>query len=287
MVASWQLYTHFFKNDRSTYKNLELRLLISLDMLVVVKSFQFYALLALLLHVNSIRIGGMTWGWGNDVSSSYDNSQGVAKKKLFNINKNLENLEDPYITDEQISVHETSYNTKKNLNIDSEIEMKKKLSNVKSKSHPVQINSGWLQRIPKVNMVLDPIINFKTKQRFIMLGTCFTFGIDYLSDLANWRFHCSAEDTLVGGRFSLRGSELGWAKSWMLNLGVGEASSVKFKLRMGLNLKNYQGYARLRFRTEPVSPSMDAEGLSCIGKVQISKIPILSLGFFYSLYFDF
>ena len=44
-------------------------------------------------------------------------------------------------------------------------------------------------------------------------------GMDYLSDLAHWRLHYAVEDTLVGGRFSLRGSELGWAKSWLWNLG--------------------------------------------------------------------
>ena len=44
-------------------------------------------------------------------------------------------------------------------------------------------------------------------------------GMDYLSDIAHWRSYCSIEDTLVKGRFSLRGSELGWAKSWLWNLG--------------------------------------------------------------------
>ena len=64
--------------------------------------------------------------------------------------------------------------------------------------------------------------------------------MDYLSDLRQWRARCDVEDTLVRGRFSLRGSELGWAKSWLWNLGLGESSSAKFKLRVGLNLKNYK-----------------------------------------------
>ena len=42
------------------------------------------------------------------------------------------------------------------------------------------------------------------------------------------------------GRFSLRGSELGWTKSWFMNLGLGEESTAKIKLRMGLNLKSYK-----------------------------------------------
>lgn len=64
--------------------------------------------------------------------------------------------------------------------------------------------------------------------------------MDYLSDLRQWRARCDVEDTLVRGRFSLRGSELGWAKSWLWNLGLGESNSAKFKLRVGLNLKNYK-----------------------------------------------
>ena len=86
--------------------------------------------------------------------------------------------------------------------------------------------------------------------------------MDYLSDLRQWRARCDVEDTLVhgyfnyasivftntlqyyvffiSGRFSLRGSELGWAKSWLWNLGLGESNSAKFKLRVGLNLKNYK-----------------------------------------------
>ncbi len=94
----------------------------------------------------------------------------------------------------------------------------------------------------------------------------------------------------MSGRFSLRGSELGWAKSWMLNLGsyacvlstscsasgsmqcniaagLGEENTAKFKLRLGLNLKTQKAYAKLRFRTEPISPFDIGEGVSCAGKV--------------------
>ena len=77
--------------------------------------------------------------------------------------------------------------------------------------------------------------------------------MDYLSELTQWRAYCAVEDTIIGGRFSLRGTELGWTKSWFLNLGLGEESTAKIKLRMGLNLKSWQAYARVRFRTEPLS----------------------------------
>ena len=136
------------------------------------------------------------------------------------------------------------------------------------------------------------------------------------------------------GRFSLRGSELGWTKSWFMNLGLGEESTAKIKLRMGLNLKsykvllilsihhyislfnfnyyfhfifdinlyfsllapflylfsnhffmhslnnfnilNYQAYARVRFRTEPLSTFDIGEGLSCAGKIPLpGLLPIL------------
>lgn len=137
---------------------------------------------------------------------------------------------------------------------------------------PVKVESSWIKNIPKINFILDPIVNFKIKQRFNHLGACMTLGMDYLSELGRWRFHCSLEDSIIGGRFSLRGSELGWAKSFRVNVGMGEDNTVKFKLRVGYNLKSTQAYARVRFRTEPVTPFDIGEGLSFTGRVPLPKI---------------
>jgi hypothetical protein len=49
--------------------------------------------------------------------------------------------------------------------------------------------------------------------------------------------------------------------------GLGEEHSAKLKLRLGLNLRTQRAYAKLRFRTEPVSPFDIGDGLSCAGKV--------------------
>jgi hypothetical protein len=139
----------------------------------------------------------------------------------------------------------------------------------------------WLDRLPRINLMLDPVVNFKTKQKLKFLGVCMTIGVDYLSDLAHWKMHYSVEDTYVGGRFTLRGSELGWAKSWLWNMvciilsfviwflinlellmlkGMSDDNTAKLKLRMGLNLHSWKMYARLRFRTEPISPFDLGEG---------------------------
>jgi hypothetical protein len=128
-----------------------------------------------------------------------------------------------------------------------------------------------LTGFPDLALRCDPIINFKLKQKLNYFGTCVTLGVDYLSDLAHWRAYCGIEDTILRGRFSLKGSELSWAKSWMVNLGLGEESSAKFKLRLGMNLKNYQAYARLRFRAEPISMFDIGEGITCGGKVPVPK----------------
>jgi hypothetical protein len=48
---------------------------------------------------------------------------------------------------------------------------------------------------------------------------------------------------------------------------LGEESSAKIKLRLGLNLKNYKAYARVRFRAEPLSQYDIGEGLSCAGNL--------------------
>ena len=133
-----------------------------------------------------------------------------------------------------------------------------------------------IRGLPDIALRMDPIINFKLKQRITYFGTCVTLGMDYLSDLAQWRAYCGIEDTFLQGRFSLKGKELSWAKSWLVNLGMGEESTAKFKLRLGLNLNNYQAYARLRFRTEPISSFDIGEGLTCAGKVPLpGLLPLL------------
>jgi hypothetical protein len=109
--------------------------------------------------------------------------------------------------------------------------------------------------------------------------------MDYLSDLATWRSYCSIEDTFVKGRFSLRGNELGWSKSWLWNIGLGDENAAKFKLRIGLNTKTYELYTRLRFRSEPLSPFDIGEGLTCAGKVNIHTVPALYLHNLDSLYY--
>ena len=131
---------------------------------------------------------------------------------------------------------------------------------------------GWARHLPTINLHIDPIINFKMKQKISQFGTCITLGIDYLSEISQWRAYCAVEDTIIGGRFSIRGSELGWTKSWFHNLGLGEESNAKIKLRMGLNLKDYKMYARVRFRTEPLSTFDIGDGLSCAGKLPVPGV---------------
>ncbi len=131
----------------------------------------------------------------------------------------------------------------------------------------------WFERFPRISLMIDPVVNFKIRQRIQKFGTGITLGCDYLSDVAHWRMYCVVEDYVVGGRFSLRGSELGWTKSWLWSLGMGETeeNGAKFKLRLGLNLKTLKAYARLRFRTEPISPfGLDVgEGITCVGKLPL------------------
>ena len=131
----------------------------------------------------------------------------------------------------------------------------------------------WMHSLPRLAVNMDPVVNFKIRQRIQKFGAGITLGMDYLSDVAHWRMYMVVEDYVVGGRFSLRGSELGWTKTWLWNLGMGESeeNGAKFKLRLGLNLKTCKAYARLRFRTEPISPfGLDiGEGLTCVGKLPL------------------
>lgn len=47
--------------------------------------------------------------------------------------------------------------------------------------------------------MIDPVINFKFMQRIRFWGACATLGMDYLTDLAQWRLHCMIEDAFIGG----------------------------------------------------------------------------------------
>lgn len=138
--------------------------------------------------------------------------------------------------------------------------------------------NNWLKYFPRINFIIDPIINFKIKQRISFFGACATLGMDYLTDISQWRLHMHIEDSIVGGRFSLRGSELGWAKAWYMNLdalqvlGLGIDNKAKVKVRLGLNLNNYQAYFRVRFRSEPVNSFNIADGLTLFGKVNADEV---------------
>ena len=47
--------------------------------------------------------------------------------------------------------------------------------------------------------MIDPVVNLKFKQRIRFWGACATLGMDYLTDLAQWRLHCMIEDAFIGG----------------------------------------------------------------------------------------
>ena len=53
--------------------------------------------------------------------------------------------------------------------------------------------------------------------------------------------------------------------------GLGEEQSMKLKLRLGLDLRTLRAYAKLRFRTEPISLFNIKDGLACGGKVSVCK----------------
>lgn len=196
---------------------------------------------------------------------------------------------DPYVGDEEVAVYEQKRSERARRLIEQDfadadydgggVRQKRSRAEVDYDELEGQRRRGsqrGIRGLPDIALRMDPVINFKLKQRITYFGTCVTLGMDYLSDLAQWRAYCGIEDTFLQGRFSLKGKELSWAKSWLVNLGMGEESTAKFKLRLGLNLNNYQAYARLRFRTEPISSFDIGEGLTCAGKLPLpGLLPLL------------
>jgi hypothetical protein len=53
-------------------------------------------------------------------------------------------------------------------------------------------------------------------------------------------------------------------------------AAAKVKLRLGVNLRNQVAFAKLRFRTQTLSPLLDSGGggLSCGGKVSVLSVLI-------------
>ncbi len=214
------------------------------------------------------------------------------RETLFKKKKNLSyRMVDPYIGDEEIAVYEKKRIERARLLVEQDIRdyagrddeassaggrgsrRARQEGQYEYDELDGERRDGMIRGVrgpfPDIALRCDPIINFKLKQRITYFGTCVTLGMDYLSDLAQWRAYCGIEDTVLQGRFSLKGKELSWAKSWLVNLGMGEESTAKFKLRLGMNLNDYKAYARLRFRTEPISCFDIGEGLTCAGKLPL------------------
>ncbi|GMI43567.1 hypothetical protein TeGR_g6596 [Tetraparma gracilis] len=104
--------------------------------------------------------------------------------------------------------------------------------------------------MPAVRFRLSPLTTLKLRKTYRPLGTTLALGADYTTQLGVWQFRSDWEDPLLGGRLTIKGSELAVAKTWLLQLGVAEDLVTRLRLRAAVDLSSGAASARFGFRTE-------------------------------------
>lgn len=146
---------------------------------------------------------------------------------------------------------------------------------------PEQVSSSihrLLDHFPKINFRMEPNINFLLRQKIRMLGANIELGMEYVGNSKCWRTLCTVEDAMLHGRFSLRGNEVSWTKSWIKGLGDDDDLKAKFKVRLVMNLQTLQTSMRLRLRSS-YKPFDLGDGIMCGGSV---PLPV-TMSIFHSL----
>lgn len=113
---------------------------------------------------------------------------------------------------------------------------------------------------PQIQCRCEPTTTLKLRKTFRPLGTVIRLGADYGMQTGVWQFKSSWEDALIGGKLTLAGRELQFAKSWQLS--VMEDLVTRLRMRAAVDLQTYKAYVRVGFRTERLLPINVMEGFT-------------------------
>jgi len=112
----------------------------------------------------------------------------------------------------------------------------------------------WAQQLmeilPQVKVRVDPLTSLKIRKNFRWMRTVLSIGADYSTQLGTWSMKYSWEDSLIGGKLLLKGSELQLHKSWIFALGGTANLAANLRFKAALDVATGRVSARFGFRTE-------------------------------------
>jgi len=133
------------------------------------------------------------------------------------------------------------------------------------------IQPSWQKQLndalPHVQVRLAPTTAIKLRKNIRWLSTLLSFGADYSTQQGLWTMKYSWEDTLVGGRLALKGSELELNKAFVLNLGTPQSLAATLRLRAAIDVFTGKMSARLGFRAEPTAA--EARGVDLVRRLTL------------------
>mmetsp|Transcript_23435 Transcript_23435/g.30429 ORF Transcript_23435/g.30429 Transcript_23435/m.30429 type:complete len:264 (+) Transcript_23435:14-805(+) len=119
---------------------------------------------------------------------------------------------------------------------------------------PIPPREPWqkqlIDTLPQVKLRIDPLTSLKIRKHFHWLRTTLSVGADYSTQEGTWTMKYSWEDSLIGGKLSLKGSELQLHKNWIFNFGPNSPLCANLRLRAAIDVATGQMSARFGFRTE-------------------------------------
>jgi hypothetical protein len=102
------------------------------------------------------------------------------------------------------------------------------------------------------------------------MSTLLSVGADYSTQQGLWTMKYSWEDSIIGGKLLLKGSELQLHKAWVLSLGGAANLAATLRLRGALDLTTGKTSARLGFRTEQGQGAINiVEGVDLVKRLPL------------------
>mmetsp|Transcript_15603 Transcript_15603/g.47175 ORF Transcript_15603/g.47175 Transcript_15603/m.47175 type:complete len:237 (-) Transcript_15603:144-854(-) len=126
-----------------------------------------------------------------------------------------------------------------------------------------------VETLPQVKVRIDPLTCLKIRKNFKWLSTVLSVGADYSTQRGTWTFKYSWEDSLIGGKLQMKGTELQLHKNWVFGFGAGNlAANLRF--RAAIDVATGKMSARFGFRTE-----QNGGGINVVDGVDVvKKVPL-------------
>ncbi|KAJ1459428.1 hypothetical protein M885DRAFT_511387 [Pelagophyceae sp. CCMP2097] len=131
---------------------------------------------------------------------------------------------------------------------------------------------SWHKRmadlLPHLDVRVSPLTSLKIRKHFHILSTVLSFGADYSTNDGVWAVKTSWEDSIIGGKLVIKGSELQLHKNWIFSMGANLAANLRLKGVIDLATGKMSG--RFGFRTEHnASPLNIVDGIELIKKLPL------------------